>query len=54
MKKNCFWLMFLSGIVLIRLIFTAVFWYVTGCVVLGIAVAFFIYIVFIRLFLKWR
>ena len=52
-NKFFFWLLFLPGIILIRLIFTAAFWYVIGCVVLGIAVAFFIYIVFIRQFLKW-
>ena len=53
-NKSCFWLLFLPGILLIRLIFSAAFWYVIGCVVLGIAVAFFIYIVFIRMFIVNR
>ena len=34
-NKSCFWLLFLPGILLIRLIFSAAFWYVIGCVVLG-------------------
>lgn len=54
-NKIGFWMLFLPGIILIRLILRAAFWsavfMVAGYLALASAVVFFVYIVFIRWFL---
>lgn len=50
-NKIGFWMLFLPGIILIRLMFTVAFWYFIGYLALGAAALFFLYIVFIRWFL---
>ena len=54
-NKPCFWLLFLAGVFLIRLIFRAAFWSAVfmalGYLALASAAVFFVYIVFIRWFL---
>lgn len=50
-NKPCFWLLFLAGVFLIRLMFTVAFWYVVGYILLAASAVFFVYVVFIRWFL---
>ena len=45
-NKPCFWLLFLAGVFLIRLMFTVAFWYVVGYILLAASAVFFVYIVF--------
>lgn len=50
-NKIGFWMLFWAGVFLIRLMFTAAFWYFIGYLALGAAAVFFLYVVFIRWFL---